>query len=240
MTGSHWTPLPINILWKGVLLLCDWRKKKTKRICVVVLAFAAIQPALCAMAHHRLCLLLVVVAANQTASLLTSHFLLVVFSSWLEMFKIVVTYFGRSRCSTVAVLERRVSDFFYWHAASRLLQHGCHKIGSLPGTFLAWRSWFGYIVGSIRAWELGSRVRSFLMYHSLREWWNSWKEKLPGQKLKLSFRFQVEEVHVASHQHTAAGVGLLHRALPLPIREGAALYTILLFVHALTPVLSPM
>lgn len=97
---------------KGCLAAVWLEKEKKKRICVVVLAFAAIQPALCAMAHHWLCLLLVVVAANWTAfSLLTSHFLLVVFSSWLEMFQIVVTYFGRSRCCTVAVLERRVSAF---------------------------------------------------------------------------------------------------------------------------------
>lgn len=73
---------------KGVLLLCDWRKKK--RICVVMLAFAAIQPTLCATAHHMLCLLLVVVAADWAASLLTSHVLLVVFSSGQEMFQIVV------------------------------------------------------------------------------------------------------------------------------------------------------
>lgn len=97
-----------------------------------MLAFAAIQPTLCATAHHMLCLLLVVVAADWAASLLTSHVLLVVFSSGQEMFQIVVALLVEAGTPLLQCLSVMFLFFFFnLHAAIKFLQHGCCQIGSL-------------------------------------------------------------------------------------------------------------
>lgn len=156
---------------KGVLLLCDWRKKKThlcRHACFCChpthfvrngAPHALLAPSCCG---SRLgCL--VVDIPRPACSIF----------KWAGNVSNRGCFVGRSRYSTAAMLKRHVSVFFliYMQQLS-FCNMGAVKLVALPSirgcALMVWPRWFCYIMGgSAWSWELlhCTHVLSFIMYN---------------------------------------------------------------------------